>query len=117
MPAGRWHDFWTGRAIEGQQTADIEPPLDQIPLYVKAGTLLPLAGVSQHAGDPEGRRLSVRVYGEAPRPATLYEDDGQLPPTLGEVTLSWDGAARQGLLKRSGPSMDPGYEAVEWITV
>ena len=53
LPAGRWADFWTHEVIAGPQARWIEAPLDRLPLYVRAGALIPTIEPSQHlTGDP-----------------------------------------------------------------
>ena len=100
LPAGEWFDFWSGKKIGGKQKIRVSPPMEQIPLYVKSGTLLPLAEVTAHTDDPASRRLRVRVYGNGSAGATLYGDDGQ-----SATTLSWDGA---------GHVSGSGYEILGW---
>ena len=90
FPAGVWYDFFTGERIEGGRSYELTFPLDRMPLYVREGTLLPLARVTLTTEDPRSRELEVRRYGDPLRPAVLYEDDGSFRPSLKENTLSWD---------------------------
>ncbi len=117
LPAGDWFDFWTGRRYGGKQRVRVQPPLEQIPLFVKSGAILPLAEPALHTRDAAGLRIHARVYGEQPRPAVLYEDGGEWNPTLAEVTLAWDPATPSGALRRSGSGAGPRYEVVEWTPV
>jgi alpha-D-xyloside xylohydrolase len=59
-------DFWTGKKTAGAQRIEVRPPLEQIPMFVKGGTVLPLAEPSLHTEDPAGWKISVRVYGDSP---------------------------------------------------
>jgi alpha-D-xyloside xylohydrolase len=111
LPAGDWVDFWTGRRYPGKQRIRIDVPLEQIPLFVKGGSILPLAEVTAHTADAASWRLHVQAYGNSPAQAVLYEDDGTWDPSLSEVTLSWQG---EGSLKRSGSGSGPHYEVAEW---
>lgn len=77
LPDGEWFDFWTGQKYVGPQKITMLVPLDIIPLFVKSGTILPLAKPTAHTGDPESFKLEVRIYGPGNLPATLIEDDGQ----------------------------------------
>ncbi len=77
LPAGGWFDGNTGKAIAGAQTLDLSPvPLDVIPFYVRAGTILPMGPVTQSTADAEDP-LEVRIYPGADAAFTLYEDDGE----------------------------------------
>lgn len=114
LPEGDWFDYWTGKRYTGKQQIHIEVPLEQIPIFVKAGSLLPLAEPTLHTDDPASWRLTVNVYGEKPAPAKLYEDDGSWTPALEEVQLAWDAASKTGSLKRSGPGQ---YQVTEWVPI
>ncbi|HYE96231.1 MAG TPA: glycoside hydrolase family 31 protein [Rubricoccaceae bacterium] len=73
---GGWFDFHTGERLDGRSTFWIETPLDRIPLYARAGSVVPLQPVVQHTGEPV-ELLALHVY---PTPgaftARLYEDAG-----------------------------------------
>ncbi len=112
FPEGRWYDFFTGEVYTGGSHVTIEVPLDRIPLFVKEGTLLPLARVTASTADPESGKLTVRVYGQHPQPFTLYEDGGEYDPSLRAVTLTWDAARQQGELK--GGSKRGFYTVEAW---
>lgn len=76
LPAGEWIDFWTGQRLAGGRDHWADAPLDRIPLYVKAGSVLPMQPVVQHSDDPAPSMLILRVYpgiGES----LWYEDDGR----------------------------------------
>ena len=53
LPEGAWYDFWTGKKYDGKQRISVEVPLQQIPLFVKSGTVLPLAQPTLHTGRPQ----------------------------------------------------------------
>ena len=118
LPKGDWVDFWTGKHVAGGQTVTMQVPLDIIPVFVKSGTLLPLARPALHAGDPESRHITVRVYGKGDRPCTLYEDDDSTLDALhgkyDQVVLTWDDASKQGHMERTGRGDYPRYEIVGW---
>jgi len=114
LPQGAWRDFWSGTRYDGGRTITVDVPLERIPMFVKDGSLLPLAQVTLHTDDPASRRLTVLVCGDRPAPATLYEDDGAVPARLAEVTLSWDAATRRGSLSRDGEPAGPPYEVIAW---
>jgi alpha-D-xyloside xylohydrolase len=77
LPAGaQWVDFWTGERYQGGQTVMADTPLDRIPLYVRAGSILPMKSGMQYASDAEDAPLEIHVYSGADAHFTLYEDEG-----------------------------------------
>ena len=114
LPEGDWFDYWTAKRHTGKQQIRLQVPLEQIPIFVKSGSLLPLAEPTLHTDDPASWHLTVRVYGDKPAPAKLYEDDGSWAPALTEVQLAWDPDRQTGSLTRSGPGK---YEVVKWLPV
>ncbi|AHG88616.1 glycoside hydrolase family 31 [Gemmatirosa kalamazoonensis] len=115
LPAGDWYDYWTHERIAGGRRIDVAPPLERVPLFVRAGALLPLAQPTLHTDDPRSGELTVLAFGAARATCTLYEDDGAHPAGLTEVTLSWDG--RAGSVRRAGPERAPGYRVVSWTPI
>ena len=90
------------------------PALEHIPVFVKAGALLPLAQRAQHTGAAGSFQLTVRAYGDHTRQTTLYEDDGELHPTFTLVEISWRAGEREGSLARSGPARRQSYSVIGW---
>ncbi|HUJ08609.1 MAG TPA: TIM-barrel domain-containing protein [Verrucomicrobiae bacterium] len=76
LPAGDWHDFWTGAKVAGGQTIEAPAPYDSIPLYVKAGSILPLGPDLQYTDEKPADPITLHVYPGANGAFTLYEDDG-----------------------------------------
>jgi len=70
-----WYDFWTGDRYTGGQTVNKEIPVDIIPLYVRAGTILPVGPVVQYATEKKWDNLEIRIYEGANGGFTLYEDE------------------------------------------
>ncbi len=118
LPEGGWIDFWSGQMFAGGKTITRDVPLDIIPLYVKTGTLLPLAQPGQHAAEPAARQLTVRVFGDGNLPFTLYEDDDHTLAALegkyNRLVLSWDSSAMQGRAQRIGRGDYPRFEIAGW---
>lgn len=71
-----WYDFWTGSVFRGGQTIRANAPLDKIPLFVKAGSIVPMGPIVQYAGEKEKEPLEIRIYEGANGEFTLYEDEG-----------------------------------------
>lgn len=116
LPEGRWHCFWTGKTYEGPARHDIEPPLDQIPVFIKDGSLVPLAKSMEYIRDDAVFDITVRVFGDTCRPFILYEDDGvSLDFEKGvqnRVTLTWN--AEGGKMERAGNYPGSRYTITAW---
>lgn len=78
FPEGKWHDFWSGKQVEGGSELIVDAATKNIPVYVKAGSIVPWADVGLHAGTPQTRRMSVRVYGDGSLPFELKVGRGVL---------------------------------------
>lgn len=77
LPQGHiWYNYWTDEKYQGGQWITVQAPLEIIPLFVKEGSLLPIAGIKQYTGEEEKRNLQLHLYGEKQASFTLYEDDG-----------------------------------------
>jgi len=76
LPRGRWHDFWTHQVYEGPRGVSVEAPLDRLPLFVRAGAILPMGPAVQHLDGPPAADLTLLVYPAATASFTLYDDDG-----------------------------------------
>ena len=76
LPAGsKFIDFHSGKSYEGGQTVSIAAPLDLVPLFVKAGSIVPIAEPVEYAGQKKWDDLEIRVYPGANGSFTLYEDE------------------------------------------
>ncbi|MEO8137319.1 MAG: TIM-barrel domain-containing protein, partial [Betaproteobacteria bacterium] len=79
LPQGRWHDFWTHQAYEGPCSVTVEARLDRLPLFVRAGALIPMGPVVQHLSGPQAPEVTLLTYPAAnglSGSCTLYDDDG-----------------------------------------
>lgn len=76
LPAGDWFDYWTHEKITGGKTIQASNSVDQIPLFVKSGTLLPLAQPVEYIQPDTCFQVTVNIVGNKPADFTLYEDDG-----------------------------------------
>ncbi|HWP99229.1 MAG TPA: TIM-barrel domain-containing protein, partial [Vicinamibacterales bacterium] len=77
LPRGVWYDFWTGDRLEGGREIEREVDLATMPLYVRAGAILPLGPVRQHTGEAVDEPIELRVFPGADGAFLLYEDDGR----------------------------------------
>lgn len=77
LPSGtRWINFWTGENFGGGNSVETAAPLEQIPLFVRAGSILPIGPLVQYAGEKPADPLELRIYRGANGSFTLYEDEG-----------------------------------------
>jgi alpha-glucosidase (family GH31 glycosyl hydrolase) len=77
LPDGVWHDFWTHQAYRGPGGVTVAAPLDTLPLFVRAGALLPLGPVMQYDGELVADELTLLVYPHGLASFSLYDDDGE----------------------------------------
>jgi len=76
LPAGFWYDFWTGEQIAGGREIDRAVDLATIPLYVRAGAIIPMGPVKQFALQQSDAPMRVDIYPGGDGEYRLYEDDG-----------------------------------------
>ncbi|HEV3271316.1 MAG TPA: TIM-barrel domain-containing protein [Candidatus Methylacidiphilales bacterium] len=94
LPNDQWFSFGTNQMTQGPQTVHVTSKLDEIPVYVRAGTLLPLGPVLQYTSQPSTEPLELQIYPGRDGTFTLAEDDGKtLAYQKGAVrfiTFSWN---------------------------
>jgi alpha-D-xyloside xylohydrolase len=108
LPAGSsWYDFWTGAPLKGGNVNLAAAPLDKIPLYVRAGSIIPLGPELQYTNEQPADPIELRIYRGADGSFQLYEDDGQtyeyekgqyaaIPITWNDATATLTIGARRG---------------------
>jgi alpha-D-xyloside xylohydrolase len=94
-----WYDFWSGEKLAGGQRVTRAAPLSVMPLYVRAGTILPLGEEVEYSGAQAGRPIELRLYPGADAEFTLYDDDGLSydyeKGSSSSIALRWDDKARR----------------------
>jgi alpha-D-xyloside xylohydrolase len=100
LPAGTdWYDFWTDQHYQGGQTIEASATLDVIPLYVRAGSIIPMGPCRQHVGDQPAAPIELHLYPGANGHFLLYEDEGDSyryeQGALATIRIEWDNAARR----------------------
>ena len=103
LPCGTaWFDFWTGREYEGGVEVDAAAPLDRIPLFVRAGSIVPMGPFLQYTDEKKPDPLEIRVYPGADGDFTLYEDEGDgygyEKGERAEIPFRWDEGRRTLLI-------------------
>ena len=100
LPCGTvWYDFWTNEKIEGGREITRETTLDLIPLYIKAGSIVPFGPDVQYATEKPWDNLVLRVYPGADGSFVLYEDEfdnyNYEKGAYTEIPMSWDDSSRR----------------------
>ena len=113
LPAGTdWYNFWTNERSHGGQEIEVSAPIDTLPIFVRAGSILPL-GAPILSTDEKQAIAQVRVYPGADGDFTLYDDDGKTYAyERGEARIThlhWNNAARK--LTHTGPDAWPRDES------
>ena len=95
LPAGSsWYDFYSGRSIAGGKTISAAAPYERMPLFVRAGSIVPTGPAIQHTGNNSHSPVTLHVYTGADGRFSLYEDDGvsrqYLHGQYSRIPLSWD---------------------------
>ena len=77
LPKGTdWYDFWTGKRYVGGKTVTLETQFNRVPMFVRAGSIVPMGPVMQYVGEKQWNELELRVYPGADGTFTFYEDEG-----------------------------------------
>lgn len=111
LPAGRdWYNFWTSERLKGGQTVTVAAPIDTIPLFVAAGSIVPVGNDILNTSTPQTLK-EIRVYPGRTADFTLFDDDGvSYAYESGQGHLShlhWDDSSGQLSAKGALPGGDP----------
>ncbi|HEY1787745.1 MAG TPA: TIM-barrel domain-containing protein [Verrucomicrobiae bacterium] len=91
---GGWYDAWTGKSIEGGQTIQAPAAFDAIPVFARAGSIIPFGPAIQYIGQKPADPLMFYIYAGADGDFTLYEDDGLTckyeKGAFATISLHWD---------------------------
>ena len=95
LPKGTdWYDFWTGAKLTGGKIVKRACPIDEMPVYVKAGSILPMGPFVQYSDEKPWNNLELRIYPGKDGKFTLYEDEGDNynyeKGHFSEIQFSWD---------------------------
>ena len=100
LPKGTlWYDFWTSKRYKGGQSVTVETTLHQVPMFVRAGSILPLGPEMQYVGEKKWDHLELHIYPGADGTFTLYEDEGDgyryEEGIYTTITFHWNDKARK----------------------
>jgi alpha-D-xyloside xylohydrolase len=119
LPKGAWYDFWTHQKYAGGQTIAATNEVQQMPLFVQSGTLLPLADPVEDIKPDTCFNLTVTAFGPEPAECILYEDDGETDAfqsgEQNQVRLQWNGGGHS--LERTGKYKTARYQVANWTKV
>jgi alpha-glucosidase len=111
LPAGGWYAFESNHRLPGNQTLEVTARLEEIPLYVRAGSILPLGPVIQHTSQLPGGALELQIYPGQDATFTLVEDDGEttgyLKGNIRRTTFKWQDDLGRLSWKSSGRYAGP----------
>lgn len=98
LPDGEWYDFWAGKNVRGGTSVVAPAPYDALPVFVRAGSIVPSGPEQQYTGEKGSRELTVRVYAGKDGRFSLYEDDGSSygyeTGQFSRIPITWTDATR-----------------------
>lgn len=119
LPEGNWIDFNSHKRYTGKQFISIQYNADQLPLFVKEGSILPLAEPVNFIDNKTPFKITCHVFGSKPTAAKLFEDNsdnfGYERGVFNRINLLWDG--KKGKIKKVGNYNGSMYEIVGWKKV
>jgi alpha-D-xyloside xylohydrolase len=96
--SGDWYDFWMGVNTSGGQTINAPAPYDSMPLFIRAGSIIPFGPELQYTGEKPADPITLYVYAGADGAFTLYEDDGLTygyeKGAFAHIPIGWNDAAK-----------------------
>ena len=94
-----WYDFWTGKFYQAGQIVDALAPIDIMPLYVRAGSIIPMGPMTQYAAEKPADPIELRIYTGADAVFTLYEDENDNynyeKGVYATIPMHWDEARQE----------------------
>src|SRR5689334_9735837 len=98
LPKAKWYDFWSGDSQEGAKVYDAPSPIEQIPLFVRAGSIVPMGPEKQWSTEKPEDPIELRVYPGADGDFTLYEDENDTynyeKGAYATISFHWDDAKK-----------------------
>jgi alpha-D-xyloside xylohydrolase len=98
LPKAEWYDFWTGDSQEGAKVYDAPSPIEQIPLFVRAGSIVPMGPEKQWSTEKPEDPIELRIYRGADGNFTLYEDENDTynyeKGAYATISFHWDDARK-----------------------
>lgn len=99
FPEGKWTDYWSGKEYDGKKYYNVVSPLDQLPLFIKAGAIIPMQEEVQYTENKSWSLITLDIYPAGKSSFSLYEDDGltleYLKGNFAQTTFSCDDTAEK----------------------
>jgi alpha-glucosidase/alpha-D-xyloside xylohydrolase len=99
LPKGDWYDWWTNERATGGQSVTRQVDLATMPLYVRAGAIVPFDPIRQYTAQPVAEPTTLRIYAGADGEYTFYTDDGISQDYLTArgtwIRMTWNNRTRQ----------------------
>jgi len=120
FPKGKWHDYNTNKIYEGGRSYEITMTLDETPMFIRDGVILPVARPVQYVTSQTVFDVTCRVYGQPTQSTFLFEDDGHTfdfeKGAYNMVELRWDAANKKnpGATLTKGTSKKKLYRITGW---
>jgi len=94
LPKEKWYDFWRGTSVEGPRTIDANAPLERLPLFARAGSIVPMGPEKEWSTEKPEDPIELRIYRGADGDFTLYEDENEgynyEKGVYATIPLHWD---------------------------
>ncbi|MEO8110203.1 MAG: TIM-barrel domain-containing protein [Ginsengibacter sp.] len=107
LPAGDWYDWWTNKKEHGGQTVSKNVDLGTMPIYVRAGAIIPFDPIRQYAAEKVNEPTTIKIFTGANNSYTLYEDDGISQEYLAGkgtwINFFWNDNLRELVIKPGAP--------------
>jgi len=98
LPKATWYDFWTGEKVEGGKRIQADAPLEKLPLFVRAGSIVPMGPKMEWATEKPADPIELRIYGGADGDFNFYEDENDSyryeKGAHATIALHWDDGAK-----------------------
>jgi alpha-glucosidase (family GH31 glycosyl hydrolase) len=108
LPKGEWYDWWNGKKVQGGQSIAREVDLATMPIYVRAGAIVPIDPVRQYTAEQVSGSTTVKVFAGADGEFTLYDDDGiSLDNLKGQghwTRFTWNDRAKRLTIEPGAPT-------------
>lgn len=75
LPEGQWTNYWTKEVFQGKQHISVLCPIDQIPIFIKGGAIIPMQETQNYVGEKEIKNINLMIFPKEESSFTLYEDD------------------------------------------
>jgi alpha-D-xyloside xylohydrolase len=98
LPQATWYDFWTGEKQAGGRRMEADAPLDKLPLFVRAGSIVPMGPTMEWTTEKPADPIELRIYPGADGDFTLYEDENDSyryeKGVHATIAMHWDNAVK-----------------------